>query len=750
MRWTARALATPSSDTDVAFSIFFESQPSHKYLFNCGESTFKSIQQRKYGMSKFKAIFLTGVGVENTSGLPGFLMSLADSSTRHVHLTGPVGMKYMLASTRSYALRETLELSRVEIGAEDNSSSSLSSIPDSSSKPPLAFRDDNISVYGVPHFPSTRSNPSSLPSPAASSIIERVVRQMFSGTKIDESSGSRVPNVPFDWRLHRSPLPSVPRADMRVSYIGLGPAIRGKFDPKKADELGIKGKDRISPPSGELDKFTAALESKIAGEPDPTISPELKDLMKRINEEVQEEEKSRVSAPGDDVVVTTLGTGSALPSKYRNVLSTLVQIPKWGSILLDAGEGTWGQLSRRFGSEPVLLEDGTLGESPASAILRDVRCLFISHIHADHHGGLTKILAMRQQLSPPPSEPLYLVAGQETLSYIREFDRLQDLGLDNVRFIENSDIATKPSREERSFALKLASIDPKQRREQSIQARSEVMQELGLETLETVGVIHRGPCYGIVLRHQDGWSLAFSGDTVPCDSLVEAGKDVTLLIHEASLSNDELDLAVAKQHSTIGQALDVGRRMQAKNILLTHFSQRYPKMPSFAPPAPPVAEPTPSDSSNPTNLTPSSRPSSPKPTQITSRPTSPSPAIEPEIAIAFDCVSIPLGSMWKMSRYKPALERIFTELLDGSGEGEDDDEETALRASAMGVPTHSISTDASSASASTSGAASKKSPGKSSKKPKAREAASSAEIPAAESAAKKQKISANRSRAVAQ
>ena len=52
---------------------------------------------------------------------------------------------------------------------------------------------------------------------------------------------------------------------------------------------------------------------------------------------------------GSDIVVTTLGTGSALPSKYRNVSSTHLDIPGLGGILLDAGEGTVGQLRRRFG-----------------------------------------------------------------------------------------------------------------------------------------------------------------------------------------------------------------------------------------------------------------------------------------------------------------------------------------------------------------------------------------------------------------
>ena len=36
--------------------------------------------------------------------------------------------------------------------------------------------------------------------------------------------------------------------------------------------------------------------------------------------------------------------------------------------------------------------------------------------------------------------------------------------------------------------------------------------------------------------------------------------------------------AVDKQHSTIGEALDVGERMGAWRVMLTHFSQRYPKL----------------------------------------------------------------------------------------------------------------------------------------------------------------------------
>ncbi|RPD54157.1 hypothetical protein L227DRAFT_616374 [Lentinus tigrinus ALCF2SS1-6] len=48
---------------------------------------------------------------------------------------------------------------------------------------------------------------------------------------------------------------------------------------------------------------------------------------------------SPATAPGDDVVITPLGTGSAIPTRMHNVSSTLIQIPGHGNILLDCSEG---------------------------------------------------------------------------------------------------------------------------------------------------------------------------------------------------------------------------------------------------------------------------------------------------------------------------------------------------------------------------------------------------------------------------
>ena len=66
--------------------------------------------------------------------------------------------------------------------------------------------------------------------------------------------------------------------------------------------------------------------------------------------------------------------------------------------LLDCGEGTWGQLARMYGDD----DDTTRG---VWEVLRDLRCIFVSHMHGDHHLGLRYILAQRKTVSRIHSNP---------------------------------------------------------------------------------------------------------------------------------------------------------------------------------------------------------------------------------------------------------------------------------------------------------------------------------------------------------
>lgn len=54
---------------------------------------------------------------------------------------------------------------------------------------------------------------------------------------------------------------------------------------------------------------------------------------------------------------------------------------------------------------------------------------------------------------------------------------------------------------------------------------------------------------------------------MPCENLVEGGKNATLLIHEATMEDGLEEMAHAKGHSTIGQAIDIGKRYVNQKIL---------------------------------------------------------------------------------------------------------------------------------------------------------------------------------------
>jgi ribonuclease Z len=46
---------------------------------------------------------------------------------------------------------------------------------------------------------------------------------------------------------------------------------------------------------------------------------------------------------------------------------------------------------------------------------------------------------------------------------------------------------------------------------------------------------------------------------MPSDALAQAGEDATLLIHEATMGDDQEEMAHTKAHSTISQAIGVAK-----------------------------------------------------------------------------------------------------------------------------------------------------------------------------------------------
>mmetsp|Transcript_21756 Transcript_21756/g.42796 ORF Transcript_21756/g.42796 Transcript_21756/m.42796 type:complete len:777 (+) Transcript_21756:107-2437(+) len=245
----------------------------------------------------------------------------------------------------------------------------------------------------------------------------------------------------------------------------------------------------------------------------------------------------------NDWNLTFLGTGSAIPSKYRNVSSILLRTNS-GSMLWDAGEGTCAQLAR------------LLGQKGAHQLVEsDLKCVYITHMHADHHLGLLNVLSWRARAKSPK----LLVVGPSDLADFLEKSLYALKGpMPEYEFIAlDHKLGGTPSGHEIDISYILPSVN----------------------TLTSVLVYHCYDAYGVVVNLSSGTKLVYSGDTQPCDRLVMVGKGAHMLIHEATFEDEKVDQARAKRHSTLSEAISIGKRMGVDYTVLTHFSQRYPKIP---------------------------------------------------------------------------------------------------------------------------------------------------------------------------
>ncbi len=172
------------------------------------------------------------------------------------------------------------------------------------------------------------------------------------------------------------------------------------------------------------------------------------------------------------------------------------------------------------------------------------------------------------------------------------------------------------------------------------------------------------------------------------------GKGSTVLLHEATFDDELQGDAMAKRHSTTSEALGVGKAMGVKRVLLTHFSQRYQKIPSMSAMAADVKledteneedvmdhpiEGIESDvSPNPQNTTTPQTPpspnqpnppiapsaSSPPPTSTNPPPylttsTTSNPASEMKVGVAFDYMRVKIKDIIHLEKFNGAMRELY-------------------------------------------------------------------------------------------
>lgn len=94
---------------------------------------------------------------------------------------------------------------------------------------------------------------------------------------------------------------------------------------------------------------------------------------------------------------------------------------------MDCGEGSAGQIQRFYGSR-------------ANEIFKRIKCIAVTHLHADHHLGLLGILQARRRILGDSTTPVLLLAPLPMGSWLNYYDhRIETIKNDYV-LVPNNDL----------------------------------------------------------------------------------------------------------------------------------------------------------------------------------------------------------------------------------------------------------------------------------------------------------------------
>ncbi|KAL1302735.1 hypothetical protein AAFC00_003089 [Neodothiora populina] len=334
--------------------------------------------------------------------------------------------------------------------------------------------------------------------------------------------------------------------------------------------------------------------NKVVSEMAPDVLEAAAEARKSIEDNKAELDDWASRVPQGDAEVITLGTGSALPSKYRNVSATLLRVPGWGSVLLDCGENTLGQLKRMY------------TESELRDVLHDLRAIWISHMHADHHLGTVSVIRAWFQAvhgSMPTSAPspldngfdpaslfkdqkrLAVISDVPMVRWLHEYSNVEDYGFSHLAplIISPARPASGVVSDLQWFFANVPSENPtadERKQYYAICLRAKVPASVvGFADIQAVLVQHCHGARAVSITFPSGFKASYSGDCRPSEPFSVIGKGSTVCIHEATFDDELQGDALAKNHTTTSEALGVALAMDAKACVLTHFSQRYQKVP---------------------------------------------------------------------------------------------------------------------------------------------------------------------------
>jgi len=412
---------------------------------------------------------------------------------------------------------------------------------------------------------------------------------------------------------------------------------KGPVDSREAENIDLRGEHKIDVHGGEvlpIDENEIGISDFDEASIESIVCPN-----KRNKVDVG---MSIFHCAGLELDVTSphllvLGTGCASPSPLRGSSGYALLLPSMSlptglpslalTGIIECGEGCLTSLSRYLPTSSNL----TLHDQ-----LTEVRWIWISHAHLDHYGGLATFISAinvaqsesrknhpctcclnrfipgRSAVSNQPNHvcmqckrllPPVVIAPRKVLRFLDVSLNTKNGGVSTLSKhgtpkrthigVTHQDFERSPSAQsirDMVFGLELLASDS--RTEKWSNPRP-VIPYRPVYMLRNVQVNHCPNSYALLLGISESgttrFSMCYSGDTRPCQVLAHAcqeehaqcGQRISLLLHESTFDDDEKGKfeATRKSHSTVSEALNIFQQSGAEACLLTHFSQRYPRLP---------------------------------------------------------------------------------------------------------------------------------------------------------------------------
>ena len=277
--------------------------------------------------------------------------------------------------------------------------------------------------------------------------------------------------------------------------------------------------------------------------------------------------------------LTILGCNAATPRKNAQTTAQLLEI-KGQMILIDCGEGTQIQL-RKLGVKFARIQH-----------------IFISHLHGDHFYGLIGLISTFRLLGRTADLHVYGPKG------IKEIITLQ-LKLANswtdyaLYFHELEGDASTLVLDHEKFTVQTLPLDHRVYTNGYLFREKEGPRRINKDTLthHKVSIADMENLKsGKDVYTEDGElikndqltlapvapkSYAFCSDTAYKPDLASLIEGVDILYHESTFLDHHQDLAQKTKHSTAAEAAKIAAAAGVKQLILGHFSSRYPDLNEF-------------------------------------------------------------------------------------------------------------------------------------------------------------------------